>query len=100
MAGPPNIGRPTRRPQSSGPFRPNARLDPSQVVDMRTPTPMDYVHFEDGSTAFVTDPNVGARLPSAGARKWIPLPPQGPFVGTPMDQFVARLVQSARQGRR
>ena len=49
-------------------FRPNAKLDPSQVVDMRAPTPMDYVRFEDGSGGFVTDPNTGARLPSANGR--------------------------------
>ena len=63
---------------NQGPFNPNAKLDPSQVVDQRVPTPMDWVHFEDapGGT-FVEDPNVGARLPSAGNRKWIPLPPQG-----------------------
>lgn len=43
---------------------------------------MDYVHYEDGTAGFVTDPNTGARLPSAGTRKWIPLPPQGRPVGS------------------
>lgn len=38
---------------SVGPFNPNARLDPSQVVDMALPPMMDYRHFEDGSAGFV-----------------------------------------------
>ena len=62
--------------KTSGPFVPTARINNSAgyVKDMRTPTPMDYVAFEDGTKSFVTDPNVGARLPSAGQRKWMPLP--------------------------
>jgi hypothetical protein len=67
-----------------GPFRPTAVLDPSQAVDKRVPTPMDYVHFEDGSSGFVEDPDVGARLPSAGNRKWIPLPARGGVIGQPV----------------
>jgi len=67
---------------SQGPFNPSAKLDPSQVVDERVPTPMDYVHWEDGTSGFIEDPNTGARLPSAGNRKWIPLPPQGAPVGS------------------
>lgn len=65
-----------RPPAPAGPFVPGARIDNSQhnVVDMRTPTPMDYARFEDGSQGFVTDPNVGARTVSAGLRRWWPLP--------------------------
>lgn len=81
MAGPPPA--PKRKAKARGVaellFNPNVKLDPSQVVDQRAPTPMDYARFEDGTAGFVTDPNVGARVPGVGGRRaWIPLPPQTP----------------------
>lgn len=68
MPGSPNISV-AKKLRAKGPFKPNAKLDPSQVVDERMPAPMRYTKWEDGSASWYPDPKPGGLKPPGQAMK-------------------------------
>jgi hypothetical protein len=63
MAGPPGVGPKkagfTARLRASGPFNPSAKLDTSQVVDLRAPPPMDVAMQNGHPVEWYNSANAG-----------------------------------------
>lgn len=60
--------------RSKGPFRPDAKLDRSQIVDVRLAPMMDRVHWEDDTYSFEPARHPGGLNPPKDSNEAVILP--------------------------